>query len=169
MLRFSSLLQIMVTAIIFTSCLQTKEAGQSSVLNTSAIPEPDIIIYQTTVDYHEYVPVTLSEDKKSIESYPGVKDIYYKGTLAYPTQLHGGYWLDNRGINKNVAFLKLTYKEYSLLPETPAASELMQLIFNDQPLKNMYSCGKRSKYKNIVRELNRRIDHGNFEGFTKVN
>ncbi len=133
-----------------------------------SVSGPKAIIYQTKKDYSKLVPIILSDDKKSIESYPDIKDIYFNGTLAYPTLLHKGYWLDNRGINKNVAFIKLSYEEYSKLQKTPVPEELLIMIVDDQPLVSMYSCGVRSSYEDIEKEMNARIDSSDFSAFTKI-
>src|SRR5580693_4313855 len=83
-------------------------AGYYATAKLSAVnyASPSAVIYKTKGDYSKNVPVTLSDDKSKIVSYPAVQDIYYKGALAYPTPLAKGYWLDNRGINVNSAFLK---------------------------------------------------------------
>ena len=132
------------------------------------MPGPKVIIYQTSADYSKLVPVILSADRKSLVSYPDVKDVYFNGTLAYPTPLNRGYLLDNRGINKDVAFLKVTYEEYSRLSKTPSPDELLKMVIATKPLKSMYQCGNRSAYKDIEKELNSKIDAGDFSTFTKI-
>ena len=79
-------------------------------------------IYKTKGDYSRYVPVELTDDKTRISSFPDVKDVYLDGKLAMPTALTGGYLLDNRGIGPNVAFLSITYEEYSRIEEDPDLS-----------------------------------------------
>ena len=102
-----------------------------------------VIIYKTNADYYNNVPVIMSDDRKDIISYPDIKDVFYNGQLAYPTRLENGYLLDNRGIGKNVAFLKYTYEEYSKLPSTPSKDELLKtIITKEQPLKELYRCDK---------------------------
>jgi hypothetical protein len=160
------------SAFIFTfvifSCGSTRKAENMKSTRNAQVPGPKAIIYQTKEDYSKLVPVILSDDKKTIESYPDVKDVYFNGSLAYPTQLHKGYWLDNRGISKNVAFLRLTYEEYSKLPKTPLPDELMKMILDDDPILIMYNCGFRSSYQNIDKELNTKIDADNFTTFIKI-
>jgi hypothetical protein len=118
---------------------------------------PPTIVYKTRADYFDKVPVTLSADGKSIASYPGTKDVYYKGALAYPARLNDGYLLDNRGINEHVAFLDYTYEEYAGLAATPTADELLKHLLSADPLTEMYHCGSRFQYKNIEEDLNRII------------
>ena len=114
----------------------------------AAVPGPRCIVYKTKADYTQLVPVMLSADKSMVVSYPDVKDIYINGQLAYPTQLIDGYLLDNRGIGTNVAFLKMTYEEYSRLTVTPHPGELLEMILDKDPLTAMYDCGSRTQYQN---------------------
>lgn len=146
-----------------TRKIDTMKSGQN-VLSIG----PKVIIYQTNKDYSKLVPIILSEDKKSVESYPDIKDVYFNGNLAYPTRLHNGYWLDNRGIGVNVAFINLTYEAYSKLSGTPIPEELLNMIVDAQPLVEMYTCGLRSSYVDIEKELNAKIDAGDFSSFTKI-
>jgi len=118
---------------------------------------PPTIVYKTSVDCFDKVPVTLTADKKSISSYPDTKDVFYKGTLAYPVRLNDGYLLDNRGINEHVAFLDYSYEQYAGLAATPTVDELMSHLLSSDPLIEMYHCGSRFQYKNIEDDLNRII------------
>lgn len=129
---------------------------------------PKVIIYKTTADYTNNVPVTLSEDKSEITAYPGIKDVYYKGELAYPTKLNNGYLLDNRGIDQNVAFLNYTYEQYSKLEATPTSDELLANILDKDPITEMYNCGSKFDYKDLDAELNKAIDENNFTSFQKL-
>src|ERR1044071_4992028 len=90
----------------------SKEPAKDSVLSPQFTPGPPAIVYKTKADYSNYVPVILSEDKSKIVSYPDPKDVQ----SAAPVKLKNGYLLDNRGINKNVAFLRWTYEEYKKFP-----------------------------------------------------
>jgi hypothetical protein len=129
---------------------------------------PFVIIYKTKKDYSENVPVTLNDDKTKITSYPGIKDIFYNGKLALPTKLNDGFLLDNRGINKDVAFLNMTYEEYSKLKEIPLIKDLMKMIIDKDPLTEMYNCGSRSQYKDIANDLNKIISDNQINRFKKI-
>jgi len=168
MKRIPLMASILVITGIISACCTAKKSETMQNDSLISIPGPKVIIYKTTKDYSQLVPVTLSEDKMSVESYPDVKDVYFNGILAYPTLLNNGYLLDNRGINKNVAFLNLTYEEYSKLPKTPSPQQLLEMISDSNPLVIMYNCGPRSKYKNIEQELNSKIDSDDFSAFTKL-
>jgi len=149
-----------------SSCVSRHDITKRN--NGYKITSPQAIIYITKSDYSKLVPIILTHDKKGIASYPDVKDVYYKGSLAYPTPLHKGYLLDNRGISEDVAFIKLTYEQYAALPGTPATEELMRLIVDKNPVTRMYACGERSKFANITDELNAKIDSDDFSGFTRL-
>jgi hypothetical protein len=159
---------ILLFGAMISSCCTAKKAENASNAPGALVPGPKTIIYQTTKDYSKLVPVVLSDDKSSIVSYPDIKDVFFNGVLAYPTQLHKGFLLDNRGISKNVAFLRLTYEEYSKLDKTPHAAQLMEMIIDKDPVTVMYSCGNRSSYKDIEQELNRKIDEGDLSSFIRI-
>lgn len=129
------------------------------------VPGPHVIVYKTRADYRNKVPVELSEDGMRIVSYPAPGDLTATGIL--PVMLHKGYLLDNRGISKNVAFLKMTYTEYAKLPAAPTLTELYEMILDKKPLLQIYDCGLGSKYKSAVKELNKLIDKGKLKSSCK--
>ena len=171
------LLYIVLVTASFASCTTNKTTHQATVKpkatvkpnQTQPTPStmsnelvmdfsgPATIVYKTKENYNNKVPVILSDDKTRIVSYPSLKDIFYNGTLAYPTQLEQGYLLDNRGIGKNVAFLNITYEEYSILSEVPALQNMYAMIIEKDPLLQMCNCGNRYKYNNVVSDMNRLI------------
>lgn len=153
---------------MMVSCCGAKKAENMKSDQKVFLPGPKVIIYQTRKDYSKFVPIILSADKKSVESYPDIKDVYSNGNLSYPTQLHNDYWLDNRGISINVAFINLTYEEYSKLTKTPLPEELLNMLIDSQPVISMFSCGLRSSYQDIESELNTKIDASDFSAFTQI-
>lgn len=168
MKRFVKWSSVILICSMVVSCSSNKKTADVKSDRNVTVPGPKAIIYQTKKDYSKLVPVNLSADKKSIESYPGIGDVYFEDKLAYPTQLHDDFWLDNRGINAYSAFINLTYEEYSKLQETPNQEELMKMITDSDPVVVMYTCGLRSSYRDIVKELNSKIDAGDFSAFTKI-
>ena len=155
---------LLILLILSMACNTSKKAGRE-IPSFAMAP---LIIYKTSKDYREKVPVSLDESRQKILNYPGRNDIYTDGRLAYPTPLKKGYLLDNRGINGNVAFLDYTYEEYSKLEKTPSATELMGHILDNDPLVEMYHCGSRYDYKNINDEINSKIAKGDFGSFKKL-
>ena len=121
---------------------------------------PAVFVYKMKADYSNLVPVIMNAEKTKIVSYPDPTDVYYKGVLAKPSQLEGGYWLDNRGINEHVAFTSYTYEEYSALETSPSMSELLNHIVEKDPLTEWHQCGFRADYEDIVTELNEKIKSG---------
>jgi hypothetical protein len=166
--RLFCLSTLILLSGMIVSCCNVKNAEIMNSNQKVLVPGPKVIIYQTKDDYSKLVPVSLSEDRKSIDSYPDIKDVYFNGNLAYPTPLHKDYWLDNRGISANVAFLNMTYEEYSKLPKTPTPEELMKMVSYAEPIVSMYSCGSRSSYNDIIKELNSKIDAADFSTCVKI-
>lgn len=126
------------------------------------------VVYKTKADYSKLVPVLLSTDKKEIVGYPAPNDIFRNGNLALPTALANGYYLDNRGINANTAFLNITYDEYSKLKTAPSLQELYNKIEDKDPFIEIYNLGDRSRFKNEVKDLNKLIKKGELKKFTRV-
>ncbi len=162
-LKTISILLSVFTIISLYSCKCQKNPEKTTLSKNNINKESTkviapVVIYKTNGDFYNNVPVMLSEDKTDIIAYPDIKDVYYNGKLAYPTRLENGYLLDNRGIGKNVAFLKFTYEEYSKLSATPTKDELFKMILNKNPLTELYRCNK--FFKNNVELLNETIKKG---------
>jgi len=148
---------ILSSMIFIVACMSGKKANNAENEKPLIFGNHPTFIYKTGHDYFNNVPVTLSADKKTVVAYPGPGDVFYMGKLAYPTRLSGGYLLDNRGINVDVAFLKYTYEEYSQLKTAPSLDELYANIVDKNPLTELYDCGSREQYK----------DPNDFEGLVK--
>ncbi len=164
-------IMLFLSCLFLVSCtkkVSPQGSSSSPKMKQAAIPSAPCIIYKTKTDYSRYVPVMLSEDKKTIVSYPDIKDIYYKGNLSYPTTLTDGFLLDNRGIGPDVAFLSITYKAYQDLTKTPSIGELMKLILDKDPILEMFQCGYRSQYSDPEKELNNIISSGNLKNCKRL-
>ncbi|MGZ5303277.1 MAG: hypothetical protein ACXWDO_04140, partial [Bacteroidia bacterium] len=109
-------------------------------------------------EYKKNVAVTLSDDKSEVIAYPGTNDVFYRGLPAYPYSLKDDYWLDNRGINKNTAFIDMSYEAYSKLPEPPSPLELYEMIIDKDPIIEIFNCGNRNQFRNEISELNDMIE-----------
>ncbi len=131
-------------------------------------PGPHVLVYKTTKNYNHHVPVILSEDKTTIVSYPSPKDIQTEGKYHYPTLLKKGYLMDNRGIGKNVAFLKYTYEEYAQLEHAPDMETLYQSILDKNPLTEMCDCGIRTAFTHPEKQLNRLIAKKQLQTVCKI-
>ena len=75
---------------------------------------PPVLVYKTKANYNNLVPVILSDGKTEIVSYPHPKDLIKGSRFPLPFILNDGYLLDNRGIGKNVAFLKSIHPTNSI-------------------------------------------------------
>jgi hypothetical protein len=148
-------------AFIFFALLMFAETSQAQMMG-GAGPDrtgPSVIVYKTRHNYDKFVPVILSDDKKSIVSYPAPEDVFTGAKLAYPTKLAKGYLLDNRGINVHSAFLDITYEKYAKMKTVDAIS-LMKHIKSSDPFVFFYVCGKRHSYENLVGDLKTKIKAG---------
>lgn len=174
-MRILSLTLIIAFAVFTGSCSSSKKTDKTSkekkempATGSVAVTGPPVIIYKTKADYYDKVPVTLSDDKTKVISYPDARDLFRGDKLALPTKLHKGYLLDNRGIDKNVAFLNISYEKFTKMQRVFTAGQLYDMILDKDPLTEMYNCGKKSKFKDEVAELNDMIDKGSFEGCKKL-
>ncbi|MBL7999193.1 MAG: hypothetical protein JNL32_11205 [Candidatus Kapabacteria bacterium] len=118
------------------------------------------VVYKTRRMYDSLVSIIVTPDKKDVQSYPAPVDMYRNGSLAYPTRLKDGYLLDNRGVSIHTAFIRLTYAEYAALERAPTVKELLAMIVDDDPITELYVCGERAAYTNIIPQLTYMIESG---------
>lgn len=152
----------MKTEIIVESSQPTRSEAQRTGGGNGAASRamPAIIVYKTTKDYNNLVPVIMNNARTAIVSYPHPTDVKRGSGYTTPTPLKNGYLLDNRGINRNVAFLNYTYEAYSKLTAAPTIEELLSRIVDKYPLVEMYECGRKTDYNNVEPELNAVIEKG---------
>jgi len=146
------------------ACNSSKRANNTQVV----MPSAPVMVYKTSNNYFNKVPIILSADKSKIVSYPHPTDVKKGDKYATPTRLKKGYLLDNRGINLNVAFLKLTYEEYSKLNNTLPIDELKSMIIDDNPLIELYYCGYKSDFNNLEKQLNKTIKKGELDDYKRL-
>lgn len=149
-----------------TALAQDKPTPQTG--QPSSVASPTVYIYKMKADYSHHVPVLMDQARNRIVSYPHPKDLFIGGELCLPTPLVQGYWLDNKGINPQVAFLKYTYEEYSKFPQAPSIETLMENILDKNPLIEIHACGKRTDYIHIVEELNQKIEQVKLSSFPTI-
>lgn len=164
---------LLVALGLAMSCSPSKKANKTE---TTFLPEvvpvfapgPHAMVYLTTSDFRENVPVQLDDEGKSIVSYPHPSDLSVDGHLKLPTTLKNGYLLDNKGINENVAFLKISYATYAKLEQAPALAELNKGILERSPFLELCDCGLRSAFTDIEAQLNQLIERGKLRSTCKV-
>lgn len=164
---------LLVVLGLVMSCSSGKKMSETG---TTSIPEvvpvftpgPHVMVYKTKGDLLKNVPVLLDDEGKRIVSYPHPSDLSVDGKLRLPTILKNGYLLDNKGINAQVAFLKLTYAEYAVMPEAPSLSEMNDLIVERDPLLELCDCGLRTAFTDVEAQLNQLIDNGKLRSSCKV-
>lgn len=176
--RFSfsvTLFLLVLSGLLLGSCNKkiastSSKDGDNTEKNQGvvAVSGPKVLIYKTSGNYFDKVAVILSDDKLRLIGYPDVNDIRANPKLPFPTRLIHGYLLDNRGINRNVAFLNIGYAEYSMLKKTPSADELYSMLVDNNPIAEMYDCGLESDFQDVVGELNDAIANNSFHMFKKM-
>lgn len=164
---------LLIAVSVFCGCSCNKKLIQQTNLiqSTFAIVNENnqhLFVYKTKADYYNFVPVILTEDKSKIISYPDPLDVKLDGKSQMPTILHEGYLLDNRGINKNIAFINITYEDYARLKTIPSLTELYNLIIDNDPLIELYDCGIKSGAIDDFNKINRLIDNKKLRAETKV-
>lgn len=158
------LLIVSIIAIGLVGCQAEKKAAKTANETTTekqavsapaavGVASPPTFIYKTRKDYSQNVPVGFRE--KHITSYPAPTDLNIGGKLATPTALQDDYWLDNRGISLETAFLSYTYQEYAALPSVP--DDLYQRLLDTDPFTEMWNCGMRHTFENPAKEINQLI------------
>lgn len=166
MKSYSTFVLFLSFSVILGGCKSKALVEKSK--NQAMVSSPSVIIYQTKDDYFMHVPVELSEDMKTLVSYPAPGDVFYRGDLAYPVRLEGNFLLDRRGIGPQTAFLKWTYYEYSRLPKTPSQEEIFKMMLDKNPIKVMYDCGRQSSFKDLEQEINAKILAGDLSEFKQL-
>lgn len=162
-LRHSVIGIMMFFLLWMTGCRTTSRLASNEYSGeelTMHLPAAPVVIYKTNGDYRHLVPVIMNESRTEILSYPDPSDVWFEGRLVVPSLLNKGYLLDNRGINEQVVFLNFTYEEYSRMDQPPALELMMQNIREKYPLVEMYRCGLRSEYRNLIDEVNVLIERG---------
>lgn len=168
-MRYRYIICVLLTLLLCDGCA-TRKAEVTTTLpsegNTWAINRnepkafvPSVIIYKTRGDYNNLVPVTMDITHSHIVSYPDPADLRrYDGALRLPTPLNNGYLLDNKGINAQTAFIDYTYEEYVALDTIPSLDQFMQHIVDKHPFVEMWDCGKTTKYRDLIVDINHLID-----------
>ncbi len=140
--------------------LPSTQGTEASAPEVTAVPAR-VVIYKTHTDRTQNVPVLLSESGERIISYPHPTDVSVSGSS--PTPLVNGYLLDNRGIGPTVAFLDMNYGEYAELDNAPTLAEMGSRLIDRDPLEEMYDCGTRNEFADLVGELTALISSGSLE------
>jgi hypothetical protein len=152
-----------VLSILLPGCKSSNKLIKNEIPGDELVSyhrEARAIIYKTNGNFSDKVPVIMNEERTKIVSFPAPQDLLLNGKPVRPSLLNQGYLLDNRGINERVAFLTFSYDIYSKLESAPEMEVLMANILEKYPLLEMYDCGKRSEYTDLIRDINVLIDRG---------
>lgn len=89
---------------------------------------PKALIYKTTCDCPDLVPVGVAPNGCELISYPAPSDLT---PSSMPLSLTDGWWLDRRGITSTTRFTTFTYTEYRSLDKAPDPSKLLSSLDRD--------------------------------------
>ncbi|MBP5365268.1 MAG: hypothetical protein J6Y82_05030 [Bacteroidales bacterium] len=129
---------VMLLSVLLVACKQQAELNNTLSVSSPVNALRPVVIYKTKGDYYYNVPITLSDDKQMIVSFPAPTDVKAGDVYLLPTKLAKGYLLDNRGIGINSVFTKYTYKEYSALTALLSLGELKQSIVDYEPIAELW-------------------------------
>ena len=171
---------VLLILCVLCACRTARQGVESSAIAPQEAPAwgvkvqprvaamPPVIVYKTRADYNDKVPVVLDPTRRRIISYPDPSDLCLgDGSFATPAQLNDGYLLDRRGVGQYTAFLDYSYADYSQLDSLPALDVLMTHIIDPNPIVEMWNCGSRAKYQDLIEDINGLIEMG-FPGCTPV-
>lgn len=149
-LKNRNFLALALVMLVFLACAPTVDLSQVD------FDGPPTVIYQTSEEYVNLVPVVLNEDQTQVVAYPAPKDMYdVKGELRFPIALGKGYYLDMIGVGLNTAYTSLKIEDYARMESPPTLDSLYQLIITKDPFTRMYNLGNRKQYQDIeiVKEI----------------
>lgn len=108
----------------------------SLVIGSSPVAAmPMAVVYRTSGNYADNVPVTLNAAGDKVVSYPAPTDLTAGST---PVDLGGGFLLDRRGIGPMTAFTRYTYDEYRAMKNPPSAAELLGAVIPGAVVTEIY-------------------------------
>jgi hypothetical protein len=152
---------IIVMVLISNACVMNKTVVENQLNGVQLVslhPEFKAIIYKTKGDFSNNIPVIMNSERTRIVWYPTKEDLKYDGKITRPVVLKKGYLLDNNRINENVAYLSFTYEQYFNFKQMPSDSLMMKYLLEKYPLTEMYDCGVRNEYRDLIAEINVLID-----------
>ena len=148
-------LKAITSAVVLVSSISSFSSFAQT--NSGAVA-PHVFVYKSKSQYRSLVSIQLSEDKKTVFSYPDPTDLKASSGYKAPVLLHKGYMLDKRGVSLNTAFIKMTTDTYSRLKKAPSPDQLFKLIVSNNPLTELYDCGVMDTTNSDEKHLNALID-----------
>ncbi len=135
----SRVIAMIMAVTLFCSCHASPRSGVTQIDQPAPEPAPveieasrqvmimpRAVVYKTNGDYDDNVMVTLTQNRRSLVSFPAPGDV---GSFSNPVKLSDGWLLDRRGsIGRNTAFLTWTYENYSKLETPPSPDQLMKSV-----------------------------------------
>ena len=140
---------------MFSCCERNKALTHSTHENASR----PVVIYKTTSDYSNNIPVVMDRKKERIVAYPAITDVT---NSKRPTKLTNGFLLDNFGVQENTVYTSYTIEEYQKLNKQPNLNELESRIIDKNPFVEMYRyMGSASTIEGLNQEIQNGFNNSN--------
>lgn len=159
-------IKFLIIALMALSCKSKKTKEQTSLHHPQFMPGPHALVYKTTKDYSQHVPVIL-DDSGRIVSYYAPSDFKTETGTIKPIELNKGYWLDQKGIGLHVAYLNWTIDEYVKMDTLPSLSSMQNQILDKKPLTEICDCGNTSTYTDMVKQINDIIEQDSLKSICR--
>lgn len=95
------------------------------IVGSAPIAMPKALLYKTSGNYNDKVPVQVSADSGQLISFPAPTDI---PANPEPIRLVYGWLLSPVGVSANSVFTRWTYAEYRALAAPPSPDEILAAI-----------------------------------------
>ena len=142
-MKHKTAMALAAAAMAVSACSQTAKVAQPEMSKApvrvvgQAAHRPMAVVYRTSGDYGNLVPVTLDATGTRIVSYPDPADL--RGTVVSPLPLRDGWLLDRRGVGPRTAFLDISVSDYAALEKAPSADSLLRHVKARSPFTDMYA------------------------------
>lgn len=140
----------MKQAVILVVLLAMGCSGGKPVAESAAAQRP-VMVYRTTGDFYDKVPVGLDAERQRIVSYPAPGDLWQAGNPKLPVRLAKGYLMDRQGVGANAAFLGIDYATYGAKEHAPSLATMEAALLERAPFAELYDCRAAKDEAEIMR------------------
>lgn len=153
-------IKIVIGSLLLLGCSTTKKTS-FNVMDLKTV-----IVYKTSRDYSNNVPIIYSKETGTITSYPAPTDVQRFKELK-PIELKDGFLLDQIGVNPNTVYLEYTLDEYSSFKKAPSIESMVEKIIEYAPFVELYNLGQPNSKNNSIEKLNNLIQTNEIKALGK--